>query len=77
MKIGLKYSAHTISRAHDNTKFASSGGDRSVFLWDVATGTTIRRISGHMSKINAVEFNEDATVVASGKLSTFRLGLIS
>lgn len=37
-----------------------------MFLWDVATGTTIRRLSGHISKINAVEFNADATVLASG-----------
>jgi mitogen-activated protein kinase organizer 1 len=54
------------SSSHDNAKFVSSGGDRSVFLWDVTTGVTSRRISGHMGKIFAVEFNEDATVVASG-----------
>jgi WD40 repeat protein len=53
--------------AHDNTKFVSSGGDRSVFLWDVTTGKTIRRISAHLAKINVVEFNADASVVASGK----------
>ena len=55
------------SRAHDNAKFVSSGGDRSVFLWDVSTGNTIRRISAHLAKINVVEFNADASVVASGK----------
>ena len=38
-----------------------------MFLWDVSTGNTLRRISGHMSKINVVEFNADATVVASGE----------
>ena len=53
--------------SHDNSKFTSSGGDRSVFLWDVMTGSTIRRISGHMGKINTVEFNEDASVIASGR----------
>jgi WD40 repeat protein len=55
--------------AHDNTKFVSSGGDRSVFLWDVTTGNTIRRISAHLAKINVVEFNDDASVVASGKVT--------
>ncbi|KAH9083797.1 hypothetical protein EDB83DRAFT_2309710 [Lactarius deliciosus] len=34
-------------------------------LWDVTTGNTLRRILAHLSKINAVEFNADATVVAS------------
>lgn len=53
-------------RSPDNARFASSGGDRSVFLWEVATGNTIRRISGHMGRVNVVEFNEDASVVASG-----------
>ncbi|KAF8270257.1 nuclear mRNA splicing protein [Lactarius quietus] len=73
------YSAHgyevlSISVAHDNTKFASSGGDRSVFLWDVTTGNTLRRISAHLTKINVVEFNADATVVASGSYdSTVKL----
>jgi mitogen-activated protein kinase organizer 1 len=60
-------------RSHDNSKFASSGGDRSVFLWDVATGVTTRRLSGHMGKIYSVEFNADASVVASGELLSFYL----
>ena len=60
--------------SHDNSKFVSSGGDRSVFLWDVMTGSTIRRIAGHMGKINAVEFNDDASVVVSGSYdSTVRI----
>jgi hypothetical protein len=35
---------------------------------DVATATTTRRLSGHMGKIHVVEFNDDASVVASGAL---------
>ena len=62
------YEVLSISIAHDNASFASSGGDRSVFVWDVATGATTRRIPGHMGKINAVEFNQDASVVVSGAL---------
>ena len=57
-------------RAHDNSKFASSGGDRSVFIWDVATAQTTRRIPGHRGRINVVEFNYDASVVASGMYVT-------
>jgi WD40 repeat protein len=63
----IHFIAIAFSSAHDNTKFVSSGGDRSVFLWDVTTGNTIRRISAHLTKINVVEFNADASVVASGK----------
>ena len=65
--------AAEFGRSHDNSKFASSGGDRSVFLWDVTAGTTTRRLPGHMGKINVVEFNEDSSVLASGKYtSTFK-----
>ena len=61
-------------RSHDNSKFVSCGGDRSVFLWDVMTGNTIRRIAGHMGRINVVEFNDDASVVVSGSYdSTVRI----
>ncbi|EEB93276.1 hypothetical protein MPER_08092, partial [Moniliophthora perniciosa FA553] len=59
------YEVLSITVAHDNAKFASSGGDRSSFVWDVATGMTTRRLAGHMGKINVVEFNDDASVVAS------------
>ena len=64
-----RFSARLSFSAHDNTKFVSSGGDRSVFIWDVTTGNTVRRISAHLTKINVVEFNNDATVVASGKVA--------
>jgi WD40 repeat protein len=30
-----------------NDQFASCGGDRAVFFWDVSTGKVIRRIRGH------------------------------
>lgn len=36
------------------------------FLWDVATGKTIRRFLGHTHRVNAVDFNSDSSVLASG-----------
>lgn len=50
----------------DNTKFASCGGDRSVFVWDVASGDQFRRFQGHSAKVNAVAFNAEASILASG-----------
>lgn len=51
----------------DNARFVSCGGDKTVFLWDVATATTIRRFSGHAGKVEGVIFGgEDASVVVSG-----------
>ena len=45
---------------------ASYIGNYTLNLWDVVTGTTTRRIAGHIGKIFVVEFNADASVVASG-----------
>jgi mitogen-activated protein kinase organizer 1 len=56
-------------RSPDNAKFASCGGDKLVFVWDVATATVTRRLQGHFGKINTVAFNKDAQVLASGKFT--------
>ena len=35
-------------------RFASCGGDRQIFLWDVASGRTIRKLAGHDGVANSV-----------------------
>lgn len=59
-----------VDRGASNARFASCGGDRSVFLWDVATQQTIKKFQGHSGKVNAVAFNEDESVLASGSFDT-------
>ena len=52
----------------DNARFASVGGDKQVFLWDVATARTLKRWAGHFGRVNCVGFGgEDGIVVVSGK----------
>jgi mitogen-activated protein kinase organizer 1 len=64
------YSVLDVAVAADNARFASVGGDRLVFLWDVETGNTTRRWSGHGGRIEAVEFGgEGDAVVVSGSPS--------
>jgi mitogen-activated protein kinase organizer 1 len=56
-----------IAVASDNSRFASVGGDRQVFLWDVEQGITTRRWGGHNARVEAVQFaGEDDAVVVSG-----------
>lgn len=77
-----KYEAHgysvlDIAVAADNARFVSVGGDRQVFLWDVESGTTVRRWTGHASRVEAVDFGgEGDSVVVSGEspLATYLLG---
>lgn len=69
-----KYEAHgysvlDVAVATDNARFASVGGDRQMFLWDVEQGITIKRWSGHNSRIEAVQFaGEGDSVVVTGML---------
>ena len=78
------YSAHgyevlSLDVASDNERFISGGGDRSVFLWDVATATTIKRfggnVHGHTSRINCVSFagDGDSLLVSGGFDTTARI----
>ena len=66
------YSAHgydvlDLAVSADNARFVSGGGDKSVFLWDVASAQTIRRFGGHSGRVNAVSFGgEGDSVVVSG-----------
>ncbi|KAL1619642.1 Septin spn4 [Diplodia seriata] len=66
-----EYEAHgyevlDIAVADDNARLASVGGDKQVFLWDVATAATLRRFSGHAGKCNAVAFAAEGDVLVSG-----------
>ncbi|KAI2623223.1 WD40 repeat-like protein [Hypoxylon sp. NC1633] len=67
------YSVLSLSVASDNARFASAGGDRSVFLWDVATAQTLRRFGGtahaHGARVNCVAFGGDGdALLVSGSL---------
>lgn len=51
----------------DNAKFASVGGDKAVFVWDVVSAQTIRRFSGHVGRVESVRFAGDGdSVLISG-----------
>ncbi|CZT21939.1 related to S.pombe beta-transducin [Ramularia collo-cygni] len=66
------YNAHgyevlDLAVSEDNARFVSVGGDKTVFLWDVATATTLRRFNGHAGRVNACSFGgEGDSVIVSG-----------
>lgn len=75
------YQAHShevlsLAVAPDNARFASAGGDRTVFLWDVAAAQTVRRFShateGHVGRVNCVALGgaDDGSLVVSGGFDT-------
>lgn len=66
------YSAHgyevlDLAVSDDNAKFASVGGDKTAFLWDVATAQTLRRFAGHAARVNCCAFGgEGDSVLVTG-----------
>ena len=63
-----EYSAHNqrvldVAIAADNASFASCGGDRTVFVWDVMSGRVTKRLVGHDQRVNAVRYNSDCSVL--------------
>ncbi|EWC45000.1 hypothetical protein DRE_06280 [Drechslerella stenobrocha 248] len=68
------YEVLSLAVSPDNARFASVGGDKAAFLWDVATAKTVRRFAGHYARINTCGFNHDASVLVTGSFdATVRL----
>jgi mitogen-activated protein kinase organizer 1 len=67
-----KYSAHgyevlSIDVNTNNDKFVSTGGDKTIFVWDVQTAQTVRRFTGHAGRVNRGVFGGDGDgIIATG-----------
>ena len=69
------YSAHNqrvldIAIAKDDRSFASCGGDKTVFVWDVGSGRVLRRLVGHEQRVNAVAYAAECSVLLSASYDT-------
>lgn len=71
------YEVLSINCTKDNARFASSGGDRNCFIWDVGSGEVLRRLGGHTGKVNVVEWGANDSVLASGERRKHKLCFIS
>ena len=75
-----KYSAHgyevlSIDVNDANDRFVSTGGDKTIFLWDVQTAETVRRWNGHAGRVNRGVFggDGDSVVVSASFDGTVRI----
>lgn len=63
---GHEGDVYCVAISPDNTKLATGSFDKTVRLWDLATGKAIAVYRGHEGKVMAVAFSPDGTKLASG-----------
>ncbi|BAY28466.1 protein kinase [Nostoc carneum NIES-2107] len=62
---GHTNSVYSIAFSHDGQILASSSFDKTIKLWEVATGREIRTLTGHTEGVYSVVFSHDGQMLAS------------
>jgi WD40 repeat protein len=56
----------SVDFSQDERLLATGGSDNTVRVWDVATGTELRRLQGNLQPVWALAFKPDSSTLASG-----------
>jgi hypothetical protein len=63
---GNTYGVTSVAFSPDGRLLASGSDDRTIKLWEVASGSLVRTLSGHTSYVTSVAFSPDGRLLASG-----------
>jgi hypothetical protein len=64
--IGHNYWVTSVVFSHDSKLLASGSSDKTVKVWDAATGSLQQTLKGHGSSVRSVAFSHDSKLLASG-----------
>jgi len=56
---------NSVAFSHDLKLLASASGDKTVQIWDAATGTLQQTLEGHSDSVYSVAFSHDSKLLAS------------
>ncbi|MBW4446485.1 MAG: CHAT domain-containing protein [Spirirestis rafaelensis WJT71-NPBG6] len=63
---GHSESVNSVAFSPDGKTLASGSSDKTIKLWDVATGSPKQTLTGHSEWVNSVAFSPDGKTLASG-----------
>ncbi|MEZ4664068.1 MAG: BTAD domain-containing putative transcriptional regulator [Caldilineaceae bacterium] len=57
---------HALAFSPDGKMLASAGYDRTIYVWDIASGAILQQFNGHDGYVYSLAFSPDGRLIASG-----------